>query len=426
MTPERYSEQRGEKPFRVTLLERRDKGLTVWIRWWVGGKPKYRMTKTRTIRDARGRMSKRAIENAQQEADAQIAELKGELPPNSMGNTGPLTLGEGLGEAFSDRGCYPHNPLTDSWTKDARRYANDAVRVLGGEDMLFEEISPGMIRSVWRKLEREGAGLTKAIKTLMVFFRITGWLEGEHPEQRFPRPPKGWRGEAKGYFRKQGHSTEPHQPRYRPEEIRKLFEHLGDADPRLALALVIGVELRGGQVIRSMWSHTDLFADAGFGRIKIPYLSERKRAPVLTLNNLERTALDAAMTAGYLSELEAARETRLLQDYPLFPGGKLRKQKAPLRESLAPMHASSIQDLLHDLEAKAGVALEKGRAWHGLRRAMTDLYPAATTDARLLDLLGGWVPGSKMREGTYQLKENEGVALEAAKLRARFRPGFSE
>ena len=73
--------------------------------------------------------------------------------------TGPLTLGEGLGEAFSDRGCYPHNPVTDGWTKDARRYANDSVRLLGGDDVLFEAISPGMIRSVWRKLEREGAGL---------------------------------------------------------------------------------------------------------------------------------------------------------------------------------------------------------------------------------------------------------------------------
>ena len=291
---------------------------------------------------------------------------------------------------------------------------------------MFEAISPGMIRSVWRKLEREGAGLAKAIKTLMVFFRITGWLEGEHPEQRFPRPPKGWRGEAKGYFRKQGHSTEPHRPRYTPEEVRKLFKHLSEADPRLAFALVIGVELRGGQVIRSMWSHVDLSPEAGLGRIKIPYLSDRKRAPTLTLNEQERTALDAAMTSGYLSELEAARQAALIEDYPLFPGGKLRQSKAPLREQLTPMHGSSIQDILHDLEAKAGVTHEKGRAWHGLRRAMTDIYPEATTDARLLDLLGGWVPGSKMREGTYQQKENEGVAIEAARLRARFRPGFGE
>jgi hypothetical protein len=90
------------------------------------------------------------------------------------------------------------------------------------------------------------------------------------------------------------------------------------------------------------------------------------------------------------------------------------------------MHGTSIQDLLHDVEAKAGVTHEKGRAWHGLRRAMTDLYPEATADARLLDLLWGWAPGIKMREGTYQQKENEGVALEAARLRASLRPGFTE
>lgn len=90
------------------------------------------------------------------------------------------------------------------------------------------------------------------------------------------------------------------------------------------------------------------------------------------------------------------------------------------------MHGTSIQDLLHDLEEKAGVTHEKGRAWHGLRRAMTDLYPEATADARLLDLLGAWVPESKMHEGTYQRKENEGVALEAARLRAKIRPGFTK
>ena len=426
MTLEPYSEQRGEKPFRVTLVERKEKALTLWMRWYIGGKPKYRVTKTRTIRDSRGRISKRAIENAQKEADALIAKLKGEPGPTPLRNTGPLTMAEGLSEAFSERGCYPHNPLTDRWTRDARRYAMESVRLLGGDDVLLEEISPGMIRSVWRKMEREGAGPAKAIKTLVVFFRITGWLEGEHPEQRFPRPPRGWRGELKAHFRKEGHSTELHQPRYTPEEIRKLFEHLGDADPRLALALIIGVELRGGQVIRSLWSHADLSPEAGLGRIRIPYMSDRKRAPTLMLNDLERAALDRAMKTGYLSELEAARDAGMIDDYPLFPGGKLRKGKAPLREKVLPMHGTSIQDLLHNLEAAAGVTHENGRAWHGLRRAMTDLYPEATADARLLDLLGGWAPGSKMREGTYQQKANEGVALEAARLRATLRPGFTK
>lgn len=61
---------------------------------------------------------------------------------------------------------------------------------------------------------------------------------------------------------------------------------------------------------------------------------------------------------------------------------KLRQGKAPLREKIIPMHGTSIQDLLQDLEEKAGVTHEKGRAWHGLRRAMTDLYPEATADTK--------------------------------------------
>jgi hypothetical protein len=82
----------------------------------------------------------------------------------------------------------------------------------------------------------------------------------------------------------------------------------------------------------------------------------------------------------------------MIKDYPLFPGGRLQHGKSPLRKKVIPMHGSSIQDLLHDLEENAEVTHEKGRAWHGLRGAMTDLYPEATADARLLDVHGGWVP----------------------------------
>jgi hypothetical protein len=65
-----------------------------------------------------------------------------------------------------------------------------------------------------------------------------------------------------------------------------------------------------------------------------------------------------------------------------------------------------------------------GRAWHGIRRAFSDLYETATDDARVKDQLGGWKPGSDMRRAVYQEMESPEVLLAAAAIRQRFRPGF--
>lgn len=428
MTVEIWSETRGDKPHRVWVGERPDKGLTVWLRWYLGGKPKYQLTQVKKIRDARGRELERAKQRAQAEADAKIAELKGELRPARRRRAGPLTLREGVKLAFTERGPYPLDPATHRHTKETKERAEEFIAHLGGEDVLWEEITPGMVRSIWRRVARQygdGTGYNKAEKTVIALYRIAGWLQGEFPDQRFPAPLKGWRKELAEYWASQGHPVEKHQPRFSPEEGRLLFEHLLEADPRLSLALVLGAELRGGQVIRTRRSDLDLGEGVGigFGKVQIPFVSARKRAPKVTLNELERSAIDAAMTTGYLSLLEAAFQAGELEDYPLFPGGRLAKGKAAVREDLRPLLSTSLGDLLHDLEAKAGVARVPGRAWHGLRRLFTDLYPTATADARLLDHLGGWVQGSTMREGTYQEKQNEAVAAEAARLRARVRPG---
>jgi hypothetical protein len=429
VTIDLWSETRGTKPHRVTVFERADKGMAVYLRWYADGKPRLQRAAVQTIRDRRGRTQTRAIERAQAEADEKIAELKGERRPSKR-PAGPLTLAQGVALAFSERGPYPLVPATDSWTRQARSYADQAVRLLGGEEVRWEDVTPGMIRAVWRKVYREcganGDGYRKAEKILVVLFRIAGWLRGEYPNERFPVAPKAWRGELKAEWKKQDHDTTPFRPAHSGDEVRKLFAAIGKADPRIALALMLGAELRGGQVIRTMRSHVDLSPAAGHGVVDIPFVSARKRAPRLVLNGAERAALDAAMSAGFLSLLEVAHREGKLADYPLFPGGRLVKGKAPVREKLRPMHATSVAEMLHALERAAEVAPVKGRAWHGLRRAFTNLYPEATTDARLLDAIGGWVPGSSMREGTYQEKESRSVAEKAAQLREQVRPGGSK
>lgn len=426
MTIETWSETVGTAPHRVTVFEHVGKSLAVYLRWYVDRKPKHARTRVGTVRDARGRVTAKKVKEARAEAVAKAIELAGGTPAKKP--HGPMTLGEGIALAFSDRGPYPLDPAQHAHTKVAKQYAALAAEILGGPDVLWEEVTPGMVRSIWRTLQRQysdGGGYKKAEKVVVILFRIAGWLMGEFPEQRFPSPMKGWRKELREHWSSKGHRITPHQPRHEEHEVRALFAHLHEADPRLALALVLGAELRGGQVIRTMRSNVDLSEDAGigYGKVQIPFTSERKRAPLVSLNKTERTALDAAMEKGYLSELEGAYKVGLVKDYALFPGGKLRNGVVPVERGAKPMHATSLADFLHDVEKKAGVETIKGRGWHGLRRAFTDLYPTATTDARLLDHLGGWVQGSTMREGTYQDKQNETIAARAAEMRERVRPG---
>lgn len=423
VTVDLWSETVGEKPHRVTVFERLDKGMVIYLRWWVGGKAKLERAKVGAIRDSRARPSKNKQNEALAEAFAKIEELKGLRKPAKLG-AGPLTLRDGIRLAFSDRGCYPHDPKVDDWTGDARRYAELAVDYLEGGSVRFEDVTPGMIRAVWRRMEKAGDGHDKATKTLIVFFKIAGWLEGEYQSQRFPRPPKGWRQELKEHWHKKGHDTTPFRPRHTIEEITLLFQNREKADPRIALALALGPELRGGQVEGAMRSHCRL--KDGVWRIDIPSKSLRKLVPPLILNELEARIFEKALTEGYLSDLEAAFQAGRIKDFSLFPAGRLRKGKAVVERSDKPI--LSFINPFHDFEVAAGVTPVKGRGWHGVRRGMSDFYQnliktGVITDARILNQLQGWVPGSAMRERVYQDQESEELVKDASDAR-RFRPGL--
>lgn len=427
MTLETWSETRGLKPHRVTVFERVDKGLALYLRWYVGGKPKHeKVADPTTVRDSRGRTLKSAIEKAQAAADAKIRELSEGRKPRKK--TGPLTLDEGVARAFSDIGPYPLDPERDAHTKRMKRYVEVATRYLqeswqGEDEVAWEDVTPGMMRGIWRRLAREnpgGEGLNRAEKILVAFYRVSTWLQGENPDQRFPAPLKGWRGELRGHWQQLGHDIEPDRPPHTPEEVAKLIAHLPEADPRVALAFTLGAELRGGQVIRTMRSDCQLPAE-GPWRLKPPQKSAKKRTPRLTLNTLERAALEAALTSGYLSELEAAFQRGEISDYPLFPAGRLAKGKVRAKEGLKP--TTALNQWFHEFERAAGVEPVDGRGWHGVRRYYSDVYEPLTADERVKDAMGGWVAGSGMRRSVYQQQEDEATAQATSDLRARVRGG---
>lgn len=425
MSPEElWSTSVGERPFRVWVGERPQKDGDVYLRW---GRSNYAKTSVGRIRDGRGRILKSRQAQALLEANAKHEELR--AGPRGRAKAAPLTLADGIALAFSDTGCFPADPAVDRYTRETKRRVEDAVRLLGGGDVRWEDVTPGAIRGIWRKLCREhgdGTGINKAEKTVTNFLTVAAWLEGEFPGTKFPRGPRHWRAELRAHWKKQGHDTSPRQPRHTEEEIGKLLANREKADPRLGLAMDLAMGLRGGQVVRTMRSHCEQ-AD-GTWRVSVPFVSARKRAPVLTLSERESAALEGAMAGGYLSELEAARRAGEIADYALFPQGRLRQGKATRSSCDQPMEQSTLVSLLRELEAAAGVEQVPHRGWHGIRRGMADYYArllreGRITDPNLLDEVQGWVRGSTMRERIYRDQEDEALRSDASRLRD-MRPGL--
>jgi hypothetical protein len=68
------------------------------------------------------------------------------------------------------------------------------------------------------------------------------------------------------------------------------------------------------------------------------------------------------------------------------------------------------------------VTVVEGRGWYGLRRVAADLAEELTPDARVKNVLGGWV-SSETRTRIYQDQQSKGVRANAANVRRRMRVG---
>lgn len=120
---------------------------------------------------------------------------------------------------------------------------------------------------------------------------------------------------------------------------------------------------------------------------------------------------------GHLGELEEAFQQGKIADYCLFQKGRLRKGRIPLERHLrspGPIDLGSLIDLFKDFEEQCGVEHVHGRSFYGLRRALTDIAPHYTTDARELDRMTGHEDPTT-RERMYQ-----------DRLREEFREGAAE
>lgn len=453
MTPraESWSESVGSAPNTVWVGERPEKDGDVYLRWserrWNDAKGKhvhrsrYLKAETQDVRDPRGRLLSKRVAAAIAEAQAKHDELVGGAAPK---RTRPLTLAEGVAMAFTDRGPFPKRDAR--YWQETKKRLDLAVTLLGGPDRAWADLTPGMLRSVWRQIHARqaakgnpGQGANKAEKVLTNLQTALSFLEVEFPHQHFPRLPRHWRKEIHTYWAEQGHKVVKHQPKHTEAEAVRLMSaaNLRAADPRVRLALGLGARLRGGQLIRTMRSAASLPRKGGrrprdplaggtrpLGLVRVPWESPRKKAPVLALNVAERLVLERAIRRGHLSDLEAAYQAGEIQDYALWPQGKMSaKGKATRPRSERSMDKRTLNTLFHDYERACGVTPVDGRAWHGLRRLYGNLDDERSEAGESVkDELGGWTLGSDTRKDTYLDRQSQARAEAAARVRRQVRP----
>ena len=203
-------------------------------------------------------------------------------------------------------------------------------------------------------------------------------------------------------------------------------------DPRKRLAIELGAALRLGQLYRTRRSQVDMEKfffipdeeDAAPLPVGIVDVEGRgnKQSPGIALNGVTRRALEDAFS-GYLSELEALYQAGEIDDYPLFPAGRLDQgiAKPTGKHASQSVTPDAARGWFRELEAAAGVQQVKGRGWYGLRRIVTDRAPKYTANEMTLNTLSG--TSTEMRNNVYQDQESLEAMVDAANTFERIRTG---
>ena len=417
----------GARPYRVVAEERLDRDRVVYLRWWSG---------TRWARSATGlkvwSTSKEELVDAKVKAvtslmKAKHRDLRNDISPKVI-TKAPLTIPDAIPLVkHTTRGLYP---LDSSHRREVLRELSRAAAILG-EEKTWNDMTPSDLAQVYRdraeailnqgkgKVGRRGAEISVAR-----LLTVAEWLRGENLiEQTACRVQHKWRSML-GSELEAKLDTEilPARPRHEVPDIRKLLDVAGLVDPRLALALELGTELRLGQVLRARRSdlalNTGRFTVRGRGR---------KAGTVVELIPTQLAAVRAAL-AGHLAPLENLYKTGEIKDYPLFPsgqmtGGRRDVQSAICRPSQAgapPIHRRAVLVWFHEAERLAGIPEVRGRGWYGLRRASVDGAKDAQISPDGLKQFGGW-SGTEVPDQIYAERQSKRSIKEASTVRAKIR-----
>jgi len=425
----------GQIPHRVTAYERPDKGGLIYLRWRAAtntgrdGRDWQRRGLGFTLRDAKGRVIREAERRAQAEAEKQLAALV--TPPlqvqaaaSKEGVLARLTIRQGRDLAFEPQtGKYP----TDTPHRREVDRALQFVIVVLGEDRTWDGIRKADLRKLWRlrieQLAGNGnAGLRGAELVIARLLAVAEWLRSE---ELIPPTaciaPRHWKRELAADWREITEARadyEPARPRHTLQQMRAILAAAPQVDPRFALLLALGAELRLGQVVRARRSDLDLVAETfKVGRRR------KKRGAVVHLTPGQLAAVQRALgPGGYLHPFEAQGEP----DYPLFPQGQLaggRKGQPRVADrhlAAGPMNGRTLQDWFGQAEKLAGVPHVWGRGAYGLRRVAVDAASDAGISPHGLKEHGGW-SDTQVPDQIYRDQEAESAREEAKGIRARIR-----
>jgi len=414
----RWEGRLGVWPHVVWYGERLDKGGVCYLRWWVPSRTNWQWESCRTkVRTAAGALSAghqdQVIELAKRRHDL----LLGHITEDPRAQLAPITLRQTWAVITEpDSGRFPaRTPYRDS----LETAIDDATKVLGADFAWLHFDEAAFTRVTRRKVhdarKRGHTGYRAAVALGTSLITLMGLLR---EAKRLPANiaiPGGrrWRKDLLRFVADLQGGIEPEiqRPRHSADEMRAIIGRAPLVDPRFALMIALGAELRLGQVRRARRSHLDMEK----GLFRTPGRGD-KRGALVELTRGQLVAVRGAL-AGYLAPMEAA-----LPDYPLFPQGMLLKELAqPERHGSAePIDKRTVNAWFVAAEKLAGVAHVKGRAAYGLRRRAVDEAIAAGITPDGLQQLGGW-SSDRMPQTIYRDKNREIARGEAAAQRARIR-----
>jgi hypothetical protein len=443
---DRWSHRAG-KWGRTITVEESEVGKHLQARWQVERRP-HTMSLGFGIRNSSGGIDreakKKAVDLATMYAglwndgispSAHAESLKRQGGPTSAGR---VTIGAGFALAL--------DPTSGIWigtqrhaAKERRaqlKLAEDVEHILGPGGS-WEAVSATTAQEIWRHYLHLSSNAKqfrrKAAKVVQLIYQVRDWLVAKgHISCSLDRPERDWKDSLdKEWEQKHGPDKQPASHlRHTPEEAVRLFQSLADADPRLQVLIEVGSELREGQVIRS--TRADLKRDGsgafGLGRL-IVHGRGRKRGDEIHLTPEMDAVFTMAMAqptddtpGGYLSELEEAWQAGSILDYPLFPGGRLRRGVFPLcrlRPDHAPTHSTTAIKWFRKYEKHCGVQHIPDRSFYGIRRQMTDIAPRFTGNSSILDRISGHAEiGTRM---IYRDSERETERAAAARIKSQMR-----
>ena len=426
VSDDRWSVSRGPRGFTVRVEESTGPGGIVKLHWYE--KRKLRKSSLGfSIRDKGGRIIAARKREAIQAADDKAVELEaGEPRPDATGTheRRQLTLQEGFDRFFCGSEGYFAKETSDSrWLE---RQVPGILKALG-RGRKWDEVTPEsatriLIRKLAEKNEKAGTRrYRKTERTVDLLHKTGTWLKKEGLIRNWWIPKKWKRQLHDDWSRILGTPPPaPERPRFSVEELAALVaghDH-PDLNPKAGLLFELTWGRRVEQVKKTKRSAVKIEPD---GRVTVSVPGTRhKKAGKMELDATQADRLQAAMSEGYLKDLETAYLRGELDDYALFPQGELRNGVAPIGGTTRPCDDTFVSNQFRHLEQLVGVEHQENRGYRGVRRKLTDLNKRFCEDPDVLNHEGSWSsPG--VRNLIYSDPDDPIVPAKGAALRAQVR-----